>query len=79
MATLLRKIAQATAIFIVGTSLEPIGYVPNSIQTLSTILKIKINGIERRRRKSNKLPLEETIFVCKKVTGQSFKNLSNIN
>lgn len=110
MATLLRKIAQATAIFIVGTYLEHIGYVPNSIQTPSTIFKIKImfaifpiilliialiysykycltqerhniiiNEIERRKSKSNKLPPEETIVVCEKVTGQSFKNLSDIN
>lgn len=110
MATLLRKIAQAAAIFIVGTTLELIGYVPNSVQTPSTIFKIKImfaifpiilliialiysykycltqerhniviNEIERRRSKSNILPPKETILACEKVTGQSFKNLSDIN
>ncbi|MFA9397643.1 MAG: MFS transporter [Clostridiaceae bacterium] len=42
MSTLLRKIAQAISVFIIGVILDTIGYIPNVVQKSSTIIGIKL-------------------------------------
>ncbi len=42
MSTLIRKIAQAVTLFLIGVLLDVIGYVPNVTQTSSTVLGLKL-------------------------------------